>query len=54
MINAMPLTTETTMNVPAAKSQISVFNPETLSEAGGADIRPDFRWEKQSALARGF
>ena len=54
MTYAMPPTTETAMNVPAAKSQIPVFNPETLSEAGGTDIRPDFRWEKQSALARGF
>ena len=37
MINAMPLTTETTMNVPAAKSQISVF---VISSIGASPIGP--------------
>ena len=37
MINAMPLTTETTMNVPAAKSQISVF---VISSIGAFSHRP--------------
>jgi len=37
MINAKPLIIETTMNVPAAKSQISVF---VISSIGASPIGP--------------